>query len=925
MPNTRHRIRWVIVALAYLIPLTAFSLDNESKRRFEVRDSVEMSYFGTIQESHPELLPDDGIISPNGKHIVKITHRGLLPQGETEGTIWLFDTAALIESIADEKVAVRVPEILARVSATINGVAGEFRDRGNILFNLRWSDDSRHLFFLGRDSGENRRLFRIDVRSREIEKLTPANQDVMEYSLADESIVYLTGPTVDDDKQWTSAGPDIPDIVVGTGTPLIPLLYPNFRGYASSGPLLLDVWRFRDGESAPISGPTLGSQLQIVTTYNAVVASLSPDGSSLLTVGSDPSHQKQTATDTGRLNYQVVDLSSGIASNITEAPLSDFWFSYTGRYMAAWSADSETVVISEIVMSLEATASQDEGAAYCVVAVITLRDASTECITKHRYKSYGTVHALGWAALDEVRTRFKIFGGGIFSTVNFRRTDDGWIEIDETGTFSQSPYFTVREGLNKPPVLVATDAVSGNSRVIFDPNPQLEHIEMSSVSVFEWEDKNGRFSSGGLVKPPNFEEGRKYPLVIQTHGFQEKRFFRVGYSETSNAGRALASRDIMVLQVAEPYADTEETWNHAVEFGSDVYLAAIDELNDRGMIDPENVGITGYSFGGWTVAMSITREPDRFAAAVLANTDPVTFTGYYSYVDRVSVFEWEDKNGRFSSGGLVKPPNFEEGRKYPLVIQTHGFQEKRFFRVGYSETSNAGRALASRDIMVLQVAEPYADTEETWNHAVEFGSDVYLAAIDELNDRGMIDPENVGITGYSFGGWTVAMSITREPDRFAAAVLANTDPVTFTGYYSYVDSPLQGAIEDYYVGEAPIGDGLQAWADRVPLLSIMNIQAPVLISATDPWHLIGVWDFYAALRYQKKPVELQYIRSGKHNVTKPLHKLAHQEHITDWFDFWLNDHEEPDPLKERMYRRWRDLRNSENFDHKDDEASNTSE
>ena len=258
----------------------------------------------------------------------------------------------------------------------------------------------------------------------------------------------------------------------------------------------------------------------------------------------------------------------------------------------------------------------------------------------------------------------------------------------------------------------------------------------------------------------------------------------------------------------------------------------------------------------------------------------------------------------------MKPPGFKDGHRYPLVIQTHGFQQNRFFRVGYSETSNAGRALAGRDILVLQVREPQSRSKETWNNAAETGLDVYLAAIDQLSDSGMIDPKKVGITGYSFTGWTVATSIIRAPDRFAAAVLANTDPVTFTGYYSYVDSPLDGAIEDYYVGAAPVGDGLQTWIKRVPLLSSDKIQTPVLFSATDPWHLIGIWDLYAALRYQGKPVELQYIRTGKHNIAKPLHKLAHQELITEWFDFWLNDNEDSDSQMSERYRRWRGFRTS---------------
>jgi dipeptidyl aminopeptidase/acylaminoacyl peptidase len=185
---------------------------------------------------------------------------------------------------------------------------------------------------------------------------------------------------------------------------------------------------------------------------------------------------------------------------------------------------------------------------------------------------------------------------------------------------------------------------------------------------------------------------------------------------------------------------------------------------------------------------------------------------------------------------------------------------------------------------------------------------VYLAAIDQLTTDGIVDPKKVGISGYSYTGWTVANSLTRAADRFAAAEIANTDPVTLTGFYEKVDSSSANVIAESYVGARPYGEGLKLWMERVPSLATDKISAPVLFQAADPWHLIGVWDMYAALRDQGKPVELQYIRSGEHNIRKPLHVLAHQELIVDWFDFWLNDHEDSTPEKAAQYSRWRMMR-----------------
>jgi hypothetical protein len=72
--------------------------------------------------------------------------------------------------------------------------------------------------------------------------------------------------------------------------------------------------------------------------------------------------------------------------------------------------------------------------------------------------------------------------------------------------------------------------------------------------------------------------------------------------------------------------------------------------------------------------------------------------------------------------------------------------------------------------------------------------------------------------------------------------------------------------------------------------------------------LISLWSLYAELRDQGKPVELQYIRSSQHNITKPLQRFAQQEMLVDWFDFWLNGHEDAAPEKVEQYARWHKLR-----------------
>jgi Prolyl oligopeptidase family len=277
----------------------------------------------------------------------------------------------------------------------------------------------------------------------------------------------------------------------------------------------------------------------------------------------------------------------------------------------------------------------------------------------------------------------------------------------------------------------------------------------------------------------------------------------------------------------------------------------------------------------------------------------------------VSVYEWKDAHGRSVKGGLAKPPGFVQGQRYPLVIQTHGFDPHEFFRVGYGETANAGRALAGRGMMVLQVAEPHAPYYRTWQAAMENGTNVYLAAIDKLDKEGLIDPKKVGATGYSATGLFVSSAITRAPERFAAAALSNTDNGSLTGYFGLIDNvnpEYSKLVAEEFAGARPYGEGLNKWIERAPGFSTDKITAAVLLSPASPLDLSGLWFLYGALRDQGKPVELQYIRSGRHNLSKPLQRLAQQEMLVDWFDFWLNAHEDPSQSKSAQYERWRKLK-----------------
>ena len=72
--------------------------------------------------------------------------------------------------------------------------------------------------------------------------------------------------------------------------------------------------------------------------------------------------------------------------------------------------------------------------------------------------------------------------------------------------------------------------------------------------------------------------------------------------------------------------------------------------------------------------------------------------------------------------------------------------------------------------------------------------------------------------------------------------------------------------------------------------------------------MLFMWEPYAVMRYLHKPVELVLLNTDEHILTNPAVRMASQGGSVDWFRFWLQDYEDPDPAKAAQYQRWRELR-----------------
>ena len=275
---------------------------------------------------------------------------------------------------------------------------------------------------------------------------------------------------------------------------------------------------------------------------------------------------------------------------------------------------------------------------------------------------------------------------------------------------------------------------------------------------------------------------------------------------------------------------------------------------------------------------------------------------------RVEEVSWEWSEGQSMRGGLYFPAHYRSDRRYPLIIQTHGWNRSKFWIDGYSTTAYAAQVLAARGFFVLQLLDQYVPEDygiDGQRREVEKALQVYRSSIAALEGRGLIDRRRVGIIGFSHTCFYVKWALTHEPALFAAASITEGED---GGYLQYIAGMNWYVDDNSLYGGPPFGKNLAAWVQLAPGFNISRVRAPLWITSLKPRFLLLDWEWFQGLRMLNRPVELLMLADAEHILQKPAERMSSQGGNVDWFDFWLNNHEDPDSEKESQYARWRELR-----------------
>jgi dipeptidyl aminopeptidase/acylaminoacyl peptidase len=251
---------------------------------------------------------------------------------------------------------------------------------------------------------------------------------------------------------------------------------------------------------------------------------------------------------------------------------------------------------------------------------------------------------------------------------------------------------------------------------------------------------------------------------------------------------------------------------------------------------------------------------------------------------------WADNGeGGKTNGWIIKPPDFDPARKYPMVLEIHGGPHSQY---GHSFFHEAQFLAAQGFVVVYANPRGSKGYGEEWLHALHgrWGDPDFvdlMGVVDYVLSLGYVDEKRMAVTGGSYGGFMTAW-VVGHTGRFACAI-------SDRGVYNQVSF---GGTCDFPVDAGYFGGNPWEWAENLrehsPLTYATDVTTPLMIlhSEGDLRCPIEQADqYFAALRKMGKKVKyLRFPGESNHGLSRggpPDLRLARLEANLAWFKEWL--------------------------------------
>ena len=245
-------------------------------------------------------------------------------------------------------------------------------------------------------------------------------------------------------------------------------------------------------------------------------------------------------------------------------------------------------------------------------------------------------------------------------------------------------------------------------------------------------------------------------------------------------------------------------------------------------------------------------------------------------------------DGAHVHGWLMTPADLDGSKRYPTIVYVHCSMFSWDFSHEFQSLVAAGYVLN-----FFNVRGTTAGYGQAWTRASEGdqgGEDFRetMLGIDDLVRLPYVDPDRLGVTGGSCGGFMTNW-IVGHSDRFAAAVTQRSisNQISFFGTSDIGPECTLGETGTYGLAD------LEAAWRQSPIASAADITTPLLIIHSDEDHrcpLEQAEQLFATLRWLDREVELVVFEGESHGLSRggrPGNRIERIRRIMGWFERYL--------------------------------------
>ena len=252
---------------------------------------------------------------------------------------------------------------------------------------------------------------------------------------------------------------------------------------------------------------------------------------------------------------------------------------------------------------------------------------------------------------------------------------------------------------------------------------------------------------------------------------------------------------------------------------------------------------------------------------------------------QVEKLRFESDDGTPIEAFFFRPADFDDSKRYPTILWLHGGPAAQF-TYNYSAI---GQLYAANGYVVI-MPNPRGSTgygqEFAQGTVAKWGEKDFqdvMAAVDHGIELGIVDPDRMGVGGWSYGGILTNYVIT-QTTRFKAA-MSGASLGLVTANYGHDHYQLMYELEFGLPWEYP-----ERWIELSPFSKVEAITTPTLwMGGALDWNvpIINSEQMYIAMKRLGRETQLVVYPGEHHGIRRPSFEKDRLERWLDWYDSHL--------------------------------------